>query len=202
VFVRDSASLLYYASFVANGVGAAPADLGGAGWNGEAFGKGMAAITVEGNWAIGYLDSSFPDLNWGVAEIPTSPSGTKGTLTFTECWAVSAKVEGTELEQPAWDLVNFLTGPEGAAAVATAGFGVMPARASASEAWLETKGAEFEPFVKGAEYAWAPVFPLGFGDFTTAVDEGTTAVLSGDATAEEAMQEAAEIAREILAEME
>lgn len=194
------AALEYYASFVANGVGDLPANLGGAGWNGEAFGKGLAAMTVEGNWAIGYLDSTFPDLKWGVVELPTAPSGNKGTLTFTESWSVSSAVVGTDLEQASWDLVNFLTGPEGAASVATAGFGVMPARASSAAAWLETRGAEFEAFVKGAEYAWAPVFPLGYGDFTTAVDEGTVAVLSGEATAQDAMTEAADVARDIQAE--
>lgn len=194
-------ALDYYSSFVRNGVGALPSDLGGAGWNGEAFGRGLAAMTVEGNWAIGYLETDFPDLNWGVVEIPTASSGEKGTLTFTECWAVSSQVEGTELEGPAWDLVNFLTGPEGAAAVAEEGFGVMPARASAAQAWLNALGEEFAPFVNGAEYAWAPVFPLGFGDFVTALDEGTTDVMTGEATAEEALTEAAEIAEEIQAEM-
>lgn len=196
------AALDYYNSFVANGVGDVPADLGGAGWNGQAFGTGNAAMTLEGNWAIGYLETDFPELNWGVVEVPTAPSGGKGTLTFTECWAVSSQVEGTEKEQAAWDLVNFLTGPEGAAAVAEAGFGVMPARMSSSAAWLETRGAEFEPFVSGGSYAWAPVFPLGFGDFTTALREGTVDVIGGGSTAEEALTDAAEIAREIQAEME
>lgn len=194
------ASLDYYNSFVANGVGALPANLGGAGWNGEAFGKGLAAMTIEGNWAIGYLETDFPELNWGVVEIPTAPNGGKGTLTFTEAWAVSSQVVGTELEQAAWDLVNFLTGPEAAQAVATAGFGVMPSRPSAAEAWLETRGEDFAPFVNGAEYAWAPVFPLGYGDFTTAVDEGTVDVLNGETTAQDAMTEAADVAREIQAE--
>ncbi len=195
-------ALDFYSSFVTNGVGAQPGDLGGSGWNGQAFGSGYAAMTVEGNWAIGYLQTDFPELNWGVVEMPTAPSGEKGTLTFTECWAVSSQVEGTEKEQAAWDLVNFLTGSEGAMSVATAGFGVMPARASAAQAWLDTRGAEFEPFVTGASYAWAPVFPLGYGDFTTALDEGTVAAMSGDATAEEALTEAADIAREIQAEMD
>jgi multiple sugar transport system substrate-binding protein len=195
------ASLDFYASFVANGLGAQPGDLGGAGWNGEAFGRGFAAMTVEGNWAIGYLNTDFPELNWGVAEIPVAPSGGRGTLTFTECWAVSSAIEDEAVAQAAWDLVNFLTGPEGALANATAGFGVMPARASASATWLETLGEEYAAFVNGAEYAWAPVFPLGYGDFTAAVDEGTVAVMAGDATAEEVMVEAAEVAREIQAEM-
>jgi multiple sugar transport system substrate-binding protein len=190
-------ALDFYRSFIENGFGVVPANLGGAGWNGEAFGRGLAAMTIEGNWAIGYLNTDFPDLNWGVVEIPVAPSGGRGTLLFTECWAVSSQVEGTPAEEAAWRLVNFLTGPEGAQANAEAGFGVMPSRTSAAQAWLDTSGQELEAFVKGADYAWAPVFPLGYGDFTTAVDEGTTAVMGGEVTAEEALTDAAEIAREI-----
>ncbi len=192
-------ALDFYASFVLNGVGAIPADLGGSGWSGEAFGKGLAGMTVEGNWAIGYLNDTFPDLNWGVAEIPTAPSGEKATLTFTEAWAVGAN---TEHPEEAWTVVNYFTGPEGAMAVATAGFGVIPARTSAVASWLETRGEEFAPFVTGADYAVAPVFPLGYGDFTASVDEGTIAVIAGEATAQEAMDESAEIAAEIMAEQQ
>jgi multiple sugar transport system substrate-binding protein len=131
------AALDFYGSFIANGTGAVPSDLDGSGWNGEAFGRGLAAMTIEGNWAIGYLQNDFPDLNWGVAEIPLSPSGVRGTLTFTECWAVGAT---TEHPDEAWALVNALTGVDGAMDVATAGFGVMPARPSAATTWLETRG--------------------------------------------------------------
>lgn len=195
------ASLDFYSGFTANDTGAVPADLGGAGWNGEAFGRGYAAMTVEGNWAIGYLNNDFPDLNWGVVEIPTAPSGNKGTLTFTECWAVSAQAEADPaVADAAWALVNFLTGPEQAVATGEQGFGPMPARASAADAWLAAQGEVGEPFVAGADYAWAPVFPLGYGDFTTALDEGTIAVMTGEASAEEALTEAADVAREIQAE--
>ncbi len=195
------ASLDFYANFVTSGIGAVPADLGGAGWNGEAFGRGYAGMTVEGNWAIGYLNNDFPDLNWGVAELPTAPSGNKGTLTFTECWAVSSlSAEDPAVADAAWALVNFLTGPEQAAATGDQGFGPMPARASAADSWLTAQGDAGMPFVAGADYAWAPVFPIGYGDFTTAVDEGTVDVMTGAATAADAMAEAGEIAREIQAE--
>lgn len=191
------ASLDYYSSFVGNGIGKTPADLE-SGWNGEAFGRGLAAMTIEGNWAIGFLDESYPDLNWGVAELPTGPSGEKGTLTFTVCWAVGAN---TPYPEESWALVNFLTGPEGAQTVATSGFGVMPARESAGAAWLETKGEEFAPFVDGAEYAVAPVFPLGYADFTTILDNGMNEVLSGTTTAQDLLDEAAEVAQEIKDEL-
>jgi len=191
-------ALEYYASFINNGTGAIPANLGGAGWNGEAFGRGLAAMTIEGNWAIGYLETDFPELNWGVVELPVSPNGGRGTLTFTECWAVGAN---TEYPEQAWALVNALTGTDGAMTVATSGFGVMPARSGAVDSWLETRGAEYAAFVNGAEYAVAPVFPSGFGDFTAAVDAGTVDVMNGDATAQEAMDDAAAIATEIHDEM-
>jgi len=199
VFNSEAAAeaLNFYASFTADEIGATPGDLG-AGWNGEAFGRGLAAMTVEGNWAIGYLQTDFPELNWGVVEIPTAPNGEKGTLTFTVCWAVGAN---TEHPDEAWQLVNFLTGTEGAMTVAEAGFGVMPARMSASEAWLTSRGEEFAPFVTGGEYAWAPVFPVGFNDFVEALTQGTVDVMAGDEDAQDVLDEAAEIAQEIYDEM-
>jgi len=67
------AALDFYESFVKDGTGKTPKDLD-SGWNGEAFGKGKAAMTIEGNWAIGFLAETYPDLKWGVAEIPAGPS--------------------------------------------------------------------------------------------------------------------------------
>ncbi|MCS6835577.1 MAG: extracellular solute-binding protein [Anaerolineae bacterium] len=190
-------ALEFYQSFVANGHGKLPSDLN-SGWNGEAFGKGAAAMTIEGNWAIGYLRDTYPQLNWGVTEIPLAPNGGRGTLTFTECWAVSSRAQGA-LADAAWKLVNFLTGPndDGAKAVAEAGFGVMPARAEFGDLWLSTVGEEYSAFVKGAEYAVAPIFPLGFADFDAAVNEATTLVMTLEESAEDALREAADVARDI-----
>ena len=203
-FDSDAAieALSFYQSFVADGTGDLPGNLN-AGWNGEAFGQASAAMTIEGNWAIGYLNDTFPELNWGVAEIPVAPNGGRGTLTFTECWAVSSRAEGAVAEA-AWALVNFLTGEgeHGGHAVAAAGFGVMPARAQFADLWSETVGEEYAAFVTGASYATAPIFPLGFGDFDAAVNEATTLVMTMEEDVADALTEAADVAREIQAEME
>lgn len=193
------AALEYYASFVQDGVGALPSALD-SGWNGEAFGRGKAAMTIEGNWALGFLDESYPELNYGVVELPTAPSGNKATLTFTVCWAVAANAEGAKADA-AWRLVNFLTGEEGAARVAEAAFGVMPARPSATDAWIAAKGEIAEPFVTGATYAWAPVWPLGFADFNDVIAQGSKAVMEGTNTAQALLDEAAAVAKEIVEEM-
>lgn len=204
--VFDSAAAIealdFYQDFVENDIGALPGDLN-AGWNGEAFGQGSAAMTVEGNWAIGYLNDTFPDLNWGVTEIPLAPNDGRATLTFTECWAVSSRADG-DLAEAAWALVNYLTGEGegGAQAVAQAGFGVMPARAQFGDLWLETVGEEYSAFVTGAEYAIAPIFPLGYGDFDAAANEATTLVMTLDEDPDEALEEAADVAREIQGELE
>lgn len=192
-------ALDFYASFVADGTGALPSTLE-SGWNGEAFGKAKAAMTIEGNWALGYLDDGFADVNYGVAEIPTAPTGDKSTLVFTECWAVGANVEGVK-QEAAWKLVNFLTSEEAAAALGEAGFGPMPSRSSAGESWLAVKGDNGAAFVAGAEYATTTVWPLGYADFVSVIGTGQKAVLEGTTTAQELLDEAAEVATEIQAEL-
>jgi multiple sugar transport system substrate-binding protein len=192
---RDAAveALEFYASLFESGAAATAQDLG-AGWPGEAFGQGKAAMTIEGNWIIQYLIDQFPDLNWGVAELPTGPDGQKGTLVFSECYGVGADNEHLE---ESWLLVDFLTGPEGAARLAEGGFGPMPARASAGPGWLETRGEEFEPFVAGAEYAVAPITPPGFQEFRDELAGGIQQVIEGNATAEEAIEDAFDVAEEL-----
>ena len=48
------------------------------GWGGEAFGKQLAAMTIEGNWIAGGM-KDYPDVKYKVVELPAGPAG-KGTL--------------------------------------------------------------------------------------------------------------------------
>ncbi len=195
---RDAAiaAVEAYAGLFESGAAATAQDLG-AGWPGEAFGQGKAAMTIEGNWIIQYMIDTFPDVNWRVAELPTGPSGEKGTLVFSECYGVGADNEHLE---ESWLLVDFLTGPEGAARLAEGGFGPMPTRASAGPAWLESRGSDFEPFVTGAEYAVAPIPPPGFQEFRDTLGNGIQQVIEGNATAEEAVVDAYDVSVELMEE--
>jgi len=94
-----------------------------------------------------------------------------------------------------------MTNEAGAQGVAEAGFGVMPARQSVGEAWLATRGEEFAPFVTGADYAVTPSTQLGYADFVQVIDNGMNEVLAGDRSAQEILDEAAEVGQEIQAEM-
>ncbi|MFP5315294.1 MAG: extracellular solute-binding protein [Actinomycetes bacterium] len=119
----------------------------GAGWGGEAFGKGLAAMVIEGNWIAGAMTADFPDVEYQVAELPEGPGG-KGTLQFTNCWGIAADSDNIE---GAKALVEHLTSAESQLAFAEA-FGPMPSLQSAAGDWA-AQYPELEAFIAGGEYA-------------------------------------------------
>ncbi len=128
-----------------------------AGWGGEAFGTGNAAMTIEGNWIRGAMEADYPDIDYTVAELPEGPEG-KGTLLFTQCWGIAAESENQEA---AISLVEHLTTPEQQIAFAEA-FGVMPSRQAAEEDYV-AKFPDDAPFIAGGEYGQGPVNQPGLG---------------------------------------
>ncbi|MCU0476441.1 MAG: ABC transporter substrate-binding protein [Anaerolineae bacterium] len=200
-------ALDFYVSFAADGIGGAPSAVD-SGWGGEAFGRGRAAMAMEGNWVIQFLLDNYPELNWGVAELPAGEAG-KATMAFTVCYGVAANVEDAEAEA-AWQVVNFLTNDDGAASVASVSFGPMPTRPSAAEAYLanweaRTEGSgvnyeDFNAFIVGGEYSYPWVLPVGFQPFAEAFNAGLQRAFDGQATAEDILAEVEAIAQELLAE--
>ncbi len=139
-------ALDYVASHLKDGTFAYAADIG-AGWGGEAFGKQMAAMVIEGNWITGAMTNDFPDVAYTVAELPAGPAG-KGTLQFTNCWGMAADSPN---QQAALELVEYLTSSESQLAFSEA-FGPMPSIQSAADAWTEANPT-MAAFLAGAEYA-------------------------------------------------
>ena len=129
-----------------------------AGWGGEAFGLGKAAMVIEGNWIAGAMTNDFPDVNYTVAELPEGPAG-PGTIQYTNCWGMAALSDNIPA---ATSLVEHLTSTESQLAAAEA-FGVMPSVASAAEDWKEAY-PEFAAFIDGAEYAINLPSQPGTGD--------------------------------------
>lgn len=123
-------ALTYVKGLLTSGVAQFPSALG-AGWNGEAFGKNKASMTIVGNWIDGAMKSDFPNVKYAVYPLPAGPSGTKATNSFTNCWAIPAKSAN---QAAAVKLVDALTSVEQQMAFAKA-FGVMPSRQSAREQW-------------------------------------------------------------------
>ena len=81
-----------------DGVAAYSSDVG-AGWGGEAFGKELAAMTIEGNWITGAMKNDFPDVDYTVVRAARR-ARRQGTLQFTNCWGMAAdsdNVDGARL---------------------------------------------------------------------------------------------------------
>jgi len=118
----------------------------GAGWGGEAFGKKLAAMVIEGNWISGAMSKDYVGVGWKGVELPAGKA--KGTLVFSNCWGVAAKSKNTA---GAVDLVNFLTAKDQQLAFGKA-FGVIPSIQSAADQF-KTDNPNLVPFVNGAAYA-------------------------------------------------
>lgn len=104
------------------------------GWSGQAFGENKAAMDIVGNWLVGAMQTDYPKVKYQVATIPSGPTGTSATLSFTNCWGVprsSGNLGG------AVKFVKFLTSPQQQMAFSKA-FGVIPSLASLQGQWQST----------------------------------------------------------------
>ena len=149
----------------------------GAGWGGEAFGTGAAAMTIEGNWILGALEADYPDVDWSVASLPEGPGG-PGTLTFTNCWGIAA---ASENKAAAKELVQFLTSAERQLAFSDA-FGVMPSVQSAAEDW-RTANPDVVAFLDQADNAVAPPNQVGVAEVIADMNAQLESLNGGDAEA-------------------
>jgi multiple sugar transport system substrate-binding protein len=146
----------------------------GAGWGGEALGKGKTSMTVEGNWIVGAMKNDFPNVKYAVAELPAGPAG-KGTMSFSVCYGVA---KASKNKAAAIDVVKFLTAPDEQLAV-TKEFPVMPSRKSLADQWLSGK-PELEAFVAGADYAKKSVFVPGFKTAIDTFNDGIQGLAKGN----------------------
>ncbi|MBB6637953.1 ABC transporter substrate-binding protein [Cohnella thailandensis] len=124
-----------------------PSDVG-AGWGGEMFGQGKAAMVIEGNWAIPYLQTNFKDLDFATAEVPTV-NGKKGTMAFTVGYVMNKE---SKHKEAAWKLISYLTGKEGMKTWTSKGF-ALPTRKSVSAELGYDKDPLRGALVAGGSYA-------------------------------------------------
>jgi multiple sugar transport system substrate-binding protein len=170
---ENAEALGFVKGMLDDGVAAYSSDLG-AGWGGEAFGKQLAAMTIEGNWISGAMTTDYPDVDYTVAELPAGPAG-QGTLAFTNCWGIAADSAD---KADAVKLVEALTAPDAQLAFAKA-FGVIPSVRSAAETW-KSDNPDYAPFINGAEYAQNPPSQQGASDVISDFDAQLETLKSSD----------------------
>lgn len=94
-----------------------PADVS-ASWCGEAIGKKLVGMTLEGGWMVNFMRTDYADVNWQAVLIPQGPA-TRADVIFTNGIGVNAF---TEYPQAAAALTFFLTGRENQKAIVETGF--------------------------------------------------------------------------------
>ncbi len=144
-----------------------------AGWGGEAFGKGIGAMTIEGNWIRGALTKDFPKIKAKVVELPAGPAG-KGTLLFSNCWGIAAK---SAHQTQAVDLVKSLISVDQQMAFAKA-FGVMPSTEEGAKKFAAAYPDD-SAFEAGGHYGQGPVNLPGFDPVMTAFNSKLATLSKG-----------------------
>lgn len=121
------------------------------GWGGEAFGKGKATMTIEGNWIEGAMKSDYPGIKYKIVPLPAGPAAAS-TLEFTQCWGISAKSQHHDQDIA---FVNAMTAAQQQLNFAKA-FGVIPSRQSAESTYVQQFPTD-KAFLDGAAHAVGPV---------------------------------------------
>ena len=119
----------------------------GVAWNGDAFGREICAMAISGGWLIPFLKDNFPDLDYGIAPLPAGKQ--KATVAFTTAYS---SPKDSPFAAEAWQLVNYLTGPEGMGKWTSSGI-AMPTRKSVAETNGFYEHPVFKVFMESAEYA-------------------------------------------------
>jgi len=136
----SKAAVQWYMDLFKNGLGIqAPSGS----WCGEQLGKGNVAMVFEGGWLKGFMDSTYPNVNWAFAEMPQGSIGKPMTISYTAAYGIGA--DSVNKDQ-GWTVLQYLTGTDGMALWTSGGIAV-PSRSDVPVP------AGFDVITKGAEYA-------------------------------------------------
>ena len=94
-----------------------PGDVG-AGWCGEAIGKQLAAMTLEGGWMVNFMKGTYPTVNYKSVELPMGPV-TRADYVFTNALGVNAS---TKYPRASAALAMYITGRANQAIIQASGF--------------------------------------------------------------------------------
>jgi multiple sugar transport system substrate-binding protein len=94
----------------------------GAGWCGEALGKGLASMIFEGNWVWSFMKETYPTTSFAVW--PMLKNKQHGNLGFTAAYSIA---KDSKHKAEAFKMLTFLAGPKGMG-VWTKNVGYLPSR--------------------------------------------------------------------------
>lgn len=154
------------------------------------FGTGRYAMMLEGPWKTAELAGAYPDVAYGTAYMPAGEGGSISVLGGEDI-----AMFNTANREAAWKFTQFMTGEYAETAMAKCG--QIPVNKVALESDV-VKNADYAPFIQAIETAKARPTVAAWSEMDNELTNAMTAVVNGEKTAQEAMDELAVVFDELL----
>lgn len=158
----------------------------------DGFGTGRYAMMLEGPWKTAELAGAYPDVAYGTAPIPAGEGGSTSVLGGEDIAMFT-----TATQEAAWKFMQFMTSEFAETAMAECG--QIPVNKAALESDT-VKNASYAPFIEAIQTAKARPTVAAWSEMDNELTNAMTAVVSGDKTAQEAMDELAIVFDQLLAQ--
>ncbi|WP_020373796.1 ABC transporter substrate-binding protein [Sulfobacillus thermosulfidooxidans] len=172
----------FYVNLYRSGVAQQPSQVG-ATWGGQALGMGRAAMTLEGAWAIPYLQQTYPHTPFAIAPLPKGPKNNV-SLDFPTAWAIT---KDSKHPEQAWQVIKYLTGVGQAQWVEQGG--LVTVRKSLINMPYYQKHPIYKNIIASLPHAVPWNFPVGFDQYVnTTLSNVTLRAVDGTLSPQEALQ--------------
>ena len=158
----------------------------------DGFGTGRYAMMLEGPWKTAELEGAYPDVAYGTAPIPAGEGGSVSVLGGEDI-----AMFNTANQEAAWKFMQFMTSEYAETAMAQCG--QIPVNKAALESDT-VKNASYAPFIEAIQTAKARPTVAAWSEMDNELTNAMTAVVSGEKTAQEAMDELAVVFDQLLAQ--
>ena len=149
----------------------------------DGFGTGRYAMMLEGPWKSAELAGAYPDVAYGTAPIPAGEGGSVSVLGGEDI-----AMFNTANQEAAWKFMQFMTSEFAETEMAKCG--QIPVNVAALESDT-VKNADYAPFIEAIQTAKARPTVAAWSEMDNGLQMAMTAVVSGEKTAQEAMDELA-----------
>lgn len=168
------------------------------GWNSgdipmtDGFGTNRYAMMMEGPWKISELAGAYPDTEYATASMPAGDGGSYSVLGGEDI-----SMFNTANKEAAWKFMQFMTGEFAQEEMAKCS--QIPVNKNTLESDT-VKNADFAPFIEAIKTAKSRPTVACWSEIDSELSTAVSAVMNGEKTAQEAMDELAVTVDKLLAE--
>ena len=168
------------------------------GWNSgdipmtDGFGTGRYMMLLEGPWKVSELAGAYPEFEYATAPVPAGDGGPISVLGGEDIGMFK-----TANKDAAWKFMKFMTGEYAQEEMAKCG--QIPCNKEALESDT-VKNADFAPYIEQLKTAKSRPTVASWSEIDSELTASVTAVMNGEKTAQEAMDDLAKKVDALLAE--